>query len=173
MDQGSHIPPPGLRQLNLKKSFKLGVRSLLTACSKEEFSKAFSTFNRAQQEVLYQLFIQVITSLHESIEEEFESICLETQVATALDTVEQLVEEQTLDILSQDKTNLLDVKQELSRAKKAEISYLTNVLEMAVEQNHQMRAHIESLKKDKQNSSATPIAVGKFRSWNVNYGQIS
>ncbi|KAI5656588.1 hypothetical protein M9H77_25381 [Catharanthus roseus] len=78
---------PGSRQLNLKKSFKLGIRSLLTACSKED---------------------------------EFESLCLETQVCfyhgivvlsfalnllegTILDSVEQHVEEQSLDPLLNEK----------------------------------------------------------------------
>ncbi|XP_010243126.1 PREDICTED: uncharacterized protein LOC104587279 isoform X3 [Nelumbo nucifera] len=103
MDQESQNPPPGLRHLNLKKSFKLGIRSLLTACSKEDFSKAFSMFNNAEQEGLHRLFLQVITSMHENIEEQFESICRETEVGTILDIVEQFVEEQTLDTLSTDK----------------------------------------------------------------------
>ncbi|XP_010243125.1 PREDICTED: uncharacterized protein LOC104587279 isoform X2 [Nelumbo nucifera] len=129
MDQESQNPPPGLRHLNLKKSFKLGIRSLLTACSKEDFSKAFSMFNNAEQEGLHRLFLQVITSMHENIEEQFESICRETEVGTILDIVEQFVEEQTLDTLSTDKTNIDVVEQELSRAKKDEIQYLTSMLD--------------------------------------------
>ncbi|XP_026401895.1 uncharacterized protein LOC113297586 isoform X2 [Papaver somniferum] len=125
MDQGYELP----RELKLKKAFKMIARTLLTACSREEFLEAFSAFRRAKQDVLYQLFIHVIAELHENIEEDFESICAETQVAATFDKVEQLEEEQKLDTLAQDKTNLLDVKQELSRAKKAEISYLTSALE--------------------------------------------
>ncbi|GMN70768.1 hypothetical protein TIFTF001_055071, partial [Ficus carica] len=45
---------------------------------------------------------QVASSLHGNIEEELESLCIETQVGTALDTVEQLVEEQALDPLHSD-----------------------------------------------------------------------
>ncbi|KAJ4952585.1 hypothetical protein NE237_029417 [Protea cynaroides] len=167
-----HPPPPGLRQMNLKKSFKLGIRSLLTTCSKEEFSKAFSTFNRVEQDGLHRLFMQVITSLHENIEEEFESICLETQVGTTLDTVEQLVEEQSLDTLFSDKTNVGEVKQELSKAKKDEIQYLMKMLDGAVEQNHLMRVCVESLKKERQDFTVTVGAADKLRSWNLNYGHI-
>ncbi|XP_026409843.1 uncharacterized protein LOC113304924 isoform X2 [Papaver somniferum] len=134
MDQGYELP----RELKLKKAFKMIARTLLTACSREEFLEAFSAFRRAKQDVLYQLFIHVIAELHENIEEDFESICAETQVAATFDKVEQLEEEQKLDTLAQDKTNLLDVEQELSRAKKAEISYLKSALEKAVEQNLQM-----------------------------------
>ncbi|RZC46325.1 hypothetical protein C5167_039271 [Papaver somniferum] len=165
MDQGYELP----RELKLKKAFKMIARTLLTACSREEFLEAFSAFRRAKQDVLYQLFIHVIAELHENIEEDFESICAETQnnvsnwnlvvpsshslslghefvrelkqsteiepyrcdlqVAATFDKVEQLEEEQKLDTLAQDKTNLLDVEQELSRAKKAEISYLKSALE--------------------------------------------
>ncbi|RZC73992.1 hypothetical protein C5167_049472 [Papaver somniferum] len=144
MDQGYELP----RELKLKKAFKMIARTLLTACSRE-----------------------VIAELHENIEEDFESICAETQVAATFDKVEQLEEEQKLDTLAQDKTNLLDVKQELSRAKKAEISYLTSALEKAVAQNLQMKTHIESLKIDRQDYSATPDAVKKLRSWYQNLGQ--
>lgn len=172
MDGKAHLPC-GFKQSNLKKSFKLGIRSLLTACPKEEFYKAFSTFTHAEQESLHRLFIQVITSLHENIEEEFESLCLETQVGTALDTVEQLVEEQSLDILSADKNKSGDVKEEVSRVKKNEIHYLMGMLESAVQQNGLMRARIESIKKERQELAVVSEAVGKLRSWNMEYGQIS
>ncbi|XP_026401894.1 uncharacterized protein LOC113297586 isoform X1 [Papaver somniferum] len=166
MDQGYELP----RELKLKKAFKMIARTLLTACSREEFLEAFSAFRRAKQDVLYQLFIHVIAELHENIEEDFESICAETQVAATFDKVEQLEEEQKLDTLAQDKTNLLDVKQELSRAKKAEISYLTSALEKAVAQNLQMKTHIESLRIDRQDYSV-PDAVKKLRSWYQNSSQ--
>ncbi|XP_043696453.1 uncharacterized protein LOC122646885 [Telopea speciosissima] len=173
MDQvGQSHPPLGLRQMNLKKSFKLGIRSLLTTCSKEEFFKAFSTFNKVEQEGLHRLFIQVITSLHENIEEEFESICGETQAGSTLDSVEQLVEEQSLDSLFADKTNFGEIKQELSKAKKDEIQYLTKMLDRVIEQNHLMRARVESLKKVRQDFSVAPGAADKLRSWNLNYGHI-
>ncbi|CAM8905969.1 unnamed protein product [Rhodiola kirilowii] len=35
---------PGTRKTNFKRSFKLSVHSLLTSCSKEQFSSAFSGF---------------------------------------------------------------------------------------------------------------------------------
>ncbi|KAI3961510.1 hypothetical protein MKX01_001246 [Papaver californicum] len=168
MNQAYELP----RELKLKKAFKLIARTLLTACSREEFLKAFSAFHREKQDVLYQLFIHVIAELHENIEEDFESICNATQVAATFDMVEQIEEEQKLDTLTQDKRNLLDVKQELLRAKKAEISYLTSALEKAVEQNLHMKTHIESLKIDRQDYSATPDAVRKLRSWYLNSSQV-
>ncbi|KAJ0039151.1 hypothetical protein Pint_22439 [Pistacia integerrima] len=84
----------GSRQSDLNKSFKLAIHSLLTTCSKQEFSKAFNNFTASEQDSLHRLFIQfqVITSLHENIE-----------AGNTLDTVEQLVEEQGLDPLSLDK----------------------------------------------------------------------
>ncbi|KAF3435013.1 hypothetical protein FNV43_RR22100 [Rhamnella rubrinervis] len=137
----------GSRQTDLKKSFKLATRSMLTACSKQDICKAFSSFSTTEQEYLHQLFIQVITSLHGNIEDEFESLCHETQVGTALDTVEQLVEEQGLDPLFSDKSNLMDVASKLLSTKKNEIQYLKNMLEMAEEQNRLTRARVELLKK--------------------------
>ncbi|GAB2272915.1 hypothetical protein Dimus_007732 [Dionaea muscipula] len=69
MEQPSQVSAPGSRYLNLKKSFKLAARSLLTACSsKEDFFKAFPRFTTIEQERLYGLFIQVITSLHANVE---------------------------------------------------------------------------------------------------------
>ncbi|XP_057964332.1 uncharacterized protein LOC131155312 isoform X1 [Malania oleifera] len=161
MEETTELTYPGLRQLNLKKSFKLGGRSLLTACSKEEFSKAFPRFTAAEQESLHRLFIQVITSLHENIEDEFESLCLETQVGTILDTVEQIVEEHSLDPLSSDKTSVGDIKFNLSTAKRHEILYLKDRLEAAEEQNRLIRARIEHLKKERECFSDTSDAVQK------------
>ncbi|OMO91312.1 hypothetical protein CCACVL1_07166, partial [Corchorus capsularis] len=92
----------GRKQSDLKKSFKLAVRSLLTTCTAQDFSNAFPNFTRAEQERLHQIFLQVITSLHGNIEDEFESLCQELQVGTALDTVDQLVGEQCLDPLFSD-----------------------------------------------------------------------
>ncbi|XP_073106489.1 uncharacterized protein [Elaeis guineensis] len=120
--------PMSSRHLNLKKSFKLGIRSLLTAFSKEDVHKAFSTFTDAERDSLYCIFIQVIKSLHENIEEEFESICHETEVGTALNMVEHLVEEHNLDILSSDKTNIEDIREKITKAKKDEIQHLTSLL---------------------------------------------
>ncbi|KAF5189464.1 embryo defective [Thalictrum thalictroides] len=161
----------GSKHLNLNKSFKMGIRSMLTTCSKQDFLKPFSSINKSKQDALYRLFIRVITSLHQNIEEHFESICLEAQVGATLDTVEKLVEEQTLDILFNDETNLANVKQEVSRAKKDEIAFLTNMLEVEVEKNNRMKAHIDSLKKGSVDSLGTADAVEKLRSWNPNYGK--
>ncbi|PIA65386.1 hypothetical protein AQUCO_00100692v1 [Aquilegia coerulea] len=113
---------------------------------------------------------QVITAMHQNIEEDFESVCLEAQVGATLDNVEKLVEEKTIDILYNDKTNLASVKQEMSRAKKDEIAFLTNMLEVEVEKNNCMKAHIDSLKNGRVDSLDTADAVEKLRSWIPNYG---
>ncbi|XP_031119350.1 uncharacterized protein LOC116022677 isoform X1 [Ipomoea triloba] len=178
---------PGTRQTNLKKSFKLGVRSLLTACSKEEFCKAFSKFSPAEQERLHRLFIQVVSSLHENIEDEFESLCLETEAGTVLDTVEHLVEEQSLDPLSSEKLNLFEYKGQkkaenkeqetnieetgkyLSETKKNEINYLMGMLEKAEEQKRLISSRLEFLKKEKQEFSGATDFVDKLRTGTLSY----
>ncbi|KAI9153891.1 hypothetical protein LWI28_018048 [Acer negundo] len=158
------------RQSDLNKSFKLAVRSLLTTCPKQEFRNAFPNFSTSEQDSLHRLFIQVITSLHENIEDEFESLCLETQVGAALDTVEQLVEEQGLDPLLSEKTNIMDVKCDISTAKKKEIQYLTGMLERVEEQKRLMQARIELLKRGKQDVSGMMDVVEKLRSGILEYG---
>ncbi|XP_052200330.1 uncharacterized protein LOC127806835 [Diospyros lotus] len=150
MEKGDPPSLPGSRQLNLKKSFKLGIRSLLTTCSKEEIFKAFEGFSKTEQEALHQLFIQVITSLHENLKEEFELLCLETQVGTILDTVEQLVEEQSLDSLFSDKTAVGDVCQDLASLKKNEIKHLMIMLQKGEESKRIARERVERLKKEVQ-----------------------
>ncbi|KAL9424813.1 hypothetical protein AB3S75_031852 [Citrus x aurantiifolia] len=160
----------GSRQSDLNKSFKLAIRSLLTTCSKEEFGKAFDRFSSSEQNSLHRLFIQVITSLHENIENEFESLCLETQVGAALDTVEQFVEEQSLDPLFSEKTNVMDVVCDLTTAKKNEICYLTCMLERVEEQNRLLKARLELLKKGRQDFSGMTEVVEKLRSGIAYYG---
>ncbi|XP_024022055.1 uncharacterized protein LOC21404952 isoform X2 [Morus notabilis] len=121
--------PFGTRQADLKKSFKLAMRSLLIACSKQDICKAFPSFTSTEQECLHRLFIQVATSVHGNIEEEFESLFQETQIGIVLDTVEQLVEEQALDSLHSDKVNVVDVGQNVLTTKENEIQHLKNMLQ--------------------------------------------
>ncbi|XP_075484791.1 uncharacterized protein LOC142524631 isoform X2 [Primulina tabacum] len=108
---------PGSRHSNLKKSFKRGLRYLLTACSEEELSKAFPSFAAAERERLHRLFVMVIASLHDNVEEEFESILLETQVGNVLDKVEELVDEHSLDPLISKKSNVAENCTKLIRSK--------------------------------------------------------
>lgn len=156
--------PMGSRHANLNKSFQIAVRSLLTSLSKEDVRKAFSTFTNAERESLYRMFVQVIKSMHESIEEEFESISQETKVGSTLDMIEQLVEEQSLDFISADKTNIGDAKERASRAKMDEIQHLTNLLEKAEEQKNTLKAHREHLKA-RCDLSVNSDHVDKLRSW--------
>uniref|UniRef100_A0A0D3GWM6 Uncharacterized protein n=3 Tax=Oryza TaxID=4527 RepID=A0A0D3GWM6_9ORYZ len=122
---------------NLERSFKLAARSVLTACSREDVKRAFPSFTDAERERLYQMFIYVIKSLHSNIE-----------VAAALEKIDQFVEEQKLDVLSSDKTNIEDTKQMISKAKKDEVEYLKSLIEEVEEKNNAMKARIELLKKD-------------------------
>ncbi|XP_024991556.1 uncharacterized protein LOC112525599 isoform X1 [Cynara cardunculus var. scolymus] len=150
---GREIGYPGSRHVDLKRSFKLGLHGLLTTCSKEEFCKAFPRFSQTEQERLHRLYIEVIVSLHQNIEDEFEVLCQETKVGNVLDTVEKLVEEQTLDPLYPDKTNFKDVAQVLSTLKKNEIQNLTSMLEKSEAQNKVLRSRVEFLQKETQTSS--------------------
>ncbi|KAL0312331.1 UNVERIFIED_CONTAM: hypothetical protein Sradi_5632400 [Sesamum radiatum] len=158
---------PGSRQLNLKKSFKRGLRSLLTACSDEEFRKAFPGFTAAEQERLHRLFIQVITSLHEDIEEE--SQYFETQAGTVLNNVEELVEEHNLDPLLSQKSNVGETAQNLSETKKNELKHLMGLLEKAEEQKRKIKARLELLKKAKQDFSGAANLVHELRTRILNY----
>ncbi|CAI9784684.1 unnamed protein product [Fraxinus pennsylvanica] len=160
---------PGSRQLNLKKSFKRALHSLLTACPKEEFCKAFPSFTAAEHERLHRLFIQVINSLHEDIEEEFESICLETQAATVLDNVEELVEEHSLDPLLSEKSNVGETAQNLSETKKNELHYLTGILRKAEEQKRDISARLELLKREKHDFSGAKNLLAELRTGILNY----
>ncbi|KAH9675976.1 polyamine-modulated factor 1 [Citrus sinensis] len=98
-----------------------------------------------------------------SKENEFESLCLETQVGAALDTVEQFVEEQNLDPLFSEKTNVMDVVCDLTTAKKNEICYLTCILERVEEQNRLLKARLELLKKGRQDFSGMTEVVEKLQ----------
>ncbi|KAM5573840.1 hypothetical protein ABKV19_013399 [Rosa sericea] len=160
----------GTKQRDLNKSFNLAIRSLLAPCSFQEFCEALPSFTAAEHERLHRLFTQVMSSLHGNVEDEFQNICLETQVGTAMDTVEQLVEEQSLDPLFANKTNVMDVAHDLSRTTKKEIQYLTEMLEKAEAHNHLKRDHIELLKKGRPDMSDMANAVEKLRSGISSYG---
>ncbi|XP_028795910.1 uncharacterized protein LOC114751406 isoform X2 [Neltuma alba] len=151
----------GSRYFDLKKSFKFAMRSLLTACSKEEFDKAFLRFTTAEKEWLHRLYLQVITSLHENIEAEFESICLETQVGATLDAVEEMVEEQELDPLFSNKSNVMDVVEDLSTANKNEIQQLTRIIKLGEEHNSRIRTQLQLLREGRQAMSGVSDAIEK------------
>ncbi|CAI9105903.1 OLC1v1004929C1 [Oldenlandia corymbosa var. corymbosa] len=168
--QLTSAPPSGSRQLNLKKSFALGIRSLLTASTKEDFCKAFPHFTVAEQERLHRLFIEVITSLHESIEDAFESLCMETQVGNVLDLVEQHVEEQNLDPLSAEKSNIGSIVKTIYDAKMDEMVYLTSILQKAEEQKHIMSTRLDLLRKQRQDISGVAAVVDKLRTDIEAYG---
>ncbi|XP_073306258.1 uncharacterized protein [Primulina huaijiensis] len=162
---------PGSRHSNLKKSFKRGLRYLLTACSEEEFSKAFPSFAAAERERLHRLFVMVIASLHDNVEEEFESILLETQVGNVLDNVEELVDEHSLDPLISKKSNVVETAQSLLEAKKNEVQYLMGMLKKAEEQRCNISARLELLKKEKQDISGAANLVNELRTAILNYSK--
>ncbi|KAH1260220.1 hypothetical protein GmHk_02G003396 [Glycine max] len=160
----------GSRFSNLNKSFKYSLRSLLTSCSKEEFYKAFSSFSNIEKELLHRLFLQVITSLHENLEDGFETVCLQTQAGATLDAVEKIVEEQDLDVLFSDRSNIMDVAENLSMAKKNEIQHLKHMVQLGEEHNQMLRTRLQLLKEGNQVLSGASQAVEKFKSMNLNYG---
>ncbi|KAK4744884.1 hypothetical protein SAY87_011196 [Trapa incisa] len=151
----------GMMQSKLNRSFKRAIHSLLSTCSTEEIHKAFPGFSVDEKKYLHRLLIKVITSLHGQIEDEFKSLCDESQVGTTLDTVEQLIEEQSLDILSTDKSNVVDAAQDLLAAKKDEIQHLMAELTAAEERNQATRARIKLLKEEQQDFAAVITAVEK------------
>ncbi|CAL0313237.1 unnamed protein product [Lupinus luteus] len=160
----------GSRFSDFNNSFKFALRSLLTACSNEEFYKAFSSFSSTEKESLHRLYLQVITSLHENIEDEFDSICHRTKVGATLDAVEEIVEERELDLLSSNRSNMTDVAENLSTAKKNELQHLMQMVQAAEEHNQMIRKRLQLLKESRHALSGSSHAVEKFRSMNVNYG---
>nr|XP_025696632.1 uncharacterized protein LOC112797753 isoform X3 [Arachis hypogaea] len=133
---------------DLTKSFSLALRSLLTSCSN-----------------------QLITSLHENIEEEFKSICLRTKVGATLDAVEEVIEERDLDPLFSERSNIMDVAEDLSAAKKNEIQHLKEMVQLGEEKNQMLRSRLQLLREGRQVSSGAFQAVEKqFRSMNLSYG---
>ncbi|WOK92716.1 hypothetical protein Cni_G01407 [Canna indica] len=167
---GPSDAPISSRHSNLRRSFELGIRPVLTAFSKEDVWRAFPTYTDGERERLYLMLVQVIKSLHESIEEEFKSICQETKVGTTLDMIEQLVEEHNLDVLAADKTDIVDIKEKISNVKKDEIQSLTSLLHEIEAQNNVMKACIESLKTNVDFSTA-PDIMEQLRSWNGKFGK--
>nr|GMC54127.1 Myosin-9 like [Ipomoea batatas] len=95
------------------------------------------------------------------------SYCL--QAGTVLDTVEHLVEEQSLDPLSSEKTNIEETGQYLSEMKKNEINYLMGMLEKAEEQKRRISSRLEFLKKEKQEFSGATDFVDKLRTGTLSY----
>lgn len=173
MEKVNETAHPGAKHLNLKKSFRQAVRSLLTAFPFEDFPKAFPRFTGAEQECLYHLYIQVITSLHENMQDEFHSLCDETQVGTILDTVEHLVEQQSLDPLSSDKTNVGHLKHDLLAIKQNEIHLLESLLQKVEDQKHSTKARIKLLRNKNEDMSGSGEAVRKLRSMMEKYGSYS
>lgn len=166
------------RVLSLRKSFSIALHSLLLACPKEDFLRIFSSFKHAEQETLYQLYLQMIASIHGNIEDEFESVCNETQVMTALGTIEQLIENQKLDVLHEEKgaeyrTSVNDVKQELVRRKISEIHYLKDMLEKVQEQNQIDKKRIELLRNARDDVSHADSALTKLKDYNAPLKEIS
>ncbi|PKA47800.1 hypothetical protein AXF42_Ash020203 [Apostasia shenzhenica] len=132
--------------IDLKKSFRISIQSLLTALSKEDVHGAFSMHTNAEKECLHRLLILVIKALHKNLEEKFEFECQERQVWAIFDKLERLVEEQKLDTLHADETFIRDLKEKVSTVKMDEIQNLKSLLQKVEEQNTSMEAQIQSLK---------------------------
>ncbi|XP_057841744.2 uncharacterized protein LOC131051307 isoform X1 [Cryptomeria japonica] len=169
---------PSLRVSRLRQSYTFATHSLLKACSKEDFLKIVSSFKQSYQETLYQLYLKIIASVHENIQDEFESFCQETQVMAALGTIEQLIENKKFDVLREDKrvdqlsvaveysTSVNDVKQEIAKRKLSEIHYLENMLEKVQEQNEKDEKNLEVLRKSGYDPPNANSAVSKLKEYN-------
>ncbi|GLJ48759.1 hypothetical protein SUGI_1028330 [Cryptomeria japonica] len=162
-----------LRVSRLRQSYTFATHSLLKACSKEEFLKIVSSFKQSYQETLYQLYLKIIASMHENIQDEFESICQETQVMAALGTIEQLIENKKFDVLHEDNTSVNDVKQEIAKRKLCEIHYLKNMLEKVQEQNEKDEKYLEVLRKSVDDLPNANSAVSKLKECNGTLQQAS
>ncbi|KAL9242612.1 hypothetical protein vseg_016598 [Gypsophila vaccaria] len=169
MEKAAETAAVGSEEMKLKKSFRESVGCLLNAFSFEDFSTAFPKFTGAQQEHLYRLYVQIITSLHDSMQDEFDFLCHETKVGTIMDTVALFVEQQKLDPLFSQKTNLEHVKHDLLSMKKNEIFLLQDLLEKAENQKHSLKAQIKLVRKTREETSVTTDAVEKLRSMMVKY----
>uniref|UniRef100_A0A453LQ65 Uncharacterized protein n=1 Tax=Aegilops tauschii subsp. strangulata TaxID=200361 RepID=A0A453LQ65_AEGTS len=99
------------------------------------------------------------------LQEEFRNLCDEIEIATALDKVDQFAEEQTLDVLSSDKTSIEDIKERISKEKKDEIELLKGLLEKTQERNNAMKARIEPLKQG-EDFNDTRDVLTKLKEWN-------
>ncbi|XP_066325946.1 uncharacterized protein [Miscanthus floridulus] len=152
----------------LQSSFKLTVQCLLTACSREVVNEAFSSFTDAEKERLHRMLTLVMKNTHANIMDEFNDFCQETQVAAALDKIDDFVELQNLDALSSEKTTVEEIKEKVSRAKKHEIEHLTGLLKKVEESNNVMKARIELLKLGEDSTAARDV-LNKVTQWNCRF----
>lgn len=97
--------------------------------------------------------------------DEFDDFCQETQVAAALEKIDDFVEKQNLDALSSEKTTVEEIEEKVSRAKKDEIEYLTGLLKKVEESNNAMKARIDLLKKGEDLTAARDV-LNKMTQWN-------
>ncbi|AQK41357.1 uncharacterized protein LOC100276012 [Zea mays] len=149
----------------LQSSFKLSIQCLLTACSREDVNDAFSSFTDAEKERLHRMLTLVMKNLHANVVDEFDDFCQETQVAAALEKIDDFVEKQNLDALSSEKTTVEEIEEKVSRAKKDEIEYLTGLLKKVEESNNAKKARIELLKKEEDLTAARDV-LNKMTQWN-------
>nr|GEY56626.1 polyamine-modulated factor 1 [Tanacetum cinerariifolium] len=92
------------------------------------------------------------------------------RVGDVLDTIDELVDKQTLDPLYPDKTNIKDVARELVTSKKNEIQNLKNMLEQKEAQNKVLRSCVELLRKQIQDPSGASNALEKGNAGMQNNG---
>ncbi|RCV29908.1 hypothetical protein SETIT_6G051200v2 [Setaria italica] len=152
----------------LQTSFKAASKCLLTACSREAVKRAFPSFTDAERERLYHMLTRVMKAMHATIEEEFDEVCQERQVAAALDKIDDFDEEQNLDVLPSEKTSIEEIEEKISRAKKDEIEHLAALLKKVEESNNAMKARLELLKKG-EDSTASRDVLNKLTQLNSTY----
>ncbi|KAJ3692428.1 hypothetical protein LUZ60_012778 [Juncus effusus] len=156
------------RYQNLKSSFKMAVRSLLSACSREDVNRVFEGFTDKEKKNIYGMLVQLIKSLHANLEVDFNRFCEETEVGAILDKVDEMIEEQSLDELSSNSIDFGDMKEKIKQVKKDEITYLTSMLQKVEKSNNEMKSRIELLRNN-QDLPSIKGAVEKLRRWNAEF----
>ncbi|KHN35540.1 hypothetical protein glysoja_033029 [Glycine soja] len=68
------------------------------------------------------------------------------------------------------RSNIMDVAENLSMAKKNEIQHLKHMVQLGEEHNQMLRTRLQLLREGNQVLSGASQAVEKFKSMNVNYG---
>lgn len=141
-------PPLGLRWSNLNLAFSVALHSLLTACSKEEFTSHFPFLKTYQQDALYKLYTQMIVAVEENVQEEFGDICKETKVMDALDNLEKISLGQGTDNSDIRRRIHTAFKEEVVNSKTNELKHLNQILQKVKEQNHAFAMKLAALQED-------------------------
>ncbi|KAI5076529.1 hypothetical protein GOP47_0008594 [Adiantum capillus-veneris] len=171
MERAAAGRPNNERFSNLKLAFSMATYCLLTACSHEDFGAYFSFLNPYQQDALYNLYIQMVVSVQENLQEEFRDICEETRVVDACDDEFLLAQELGKNgvrerVRCTGRKNIIEEKAH-------ELEYLRQTLEMVKEQNQDSALKLKALKDSIENSESiaqTNVVLMKLKGLSAKLG---